>query len=91
MKYVQALRWAFLNVHSFTYYYSFSILGLTFFLCADTEKLQQLQYPFTRKVIQDRLQDIQDGNLYQELIQPEGFLTVPENTRLTLCSDGNQL
>lgn len=61
------------------------------FLHINTEKWQQLQYPFTRKVIQDRLQDIQDGNLYRELMQPGGFLAVPENTGLILCSDGVQL
>ena len=55
------------------------------------EKWIQLQYPFTRNTIADTLQDIQDGKLYQELLKPGGFLSVPEHTGLILCSDGVQL
>ena len=70
--------------HSFNHSHIQSLLNFFFplgvqslidnFLHINTEKWQQLQYPFTRKVVQDRLQDIQDGNLYRELMQPGGFL-----------------
>lgn len=55
------------------------------------DKWEELQYPFTRKNVQGRIQDIQDGKLYQELQGPGGFLSVPEHTGLILCSDGVQL
>lgn len=42
-------------------------------------------------MIPGRLQDIQDGKLYIEHMQHGGFLTIPENTGLILCSDGIQL
>ncbi len=56
-----------------------------------TEKWEQLQYPFTRKRIPNTLHDIHDGKLYQELQNPGGFLSYPENTGLVLCTDGVQL
>ena len=59
------------------------------------EKWEQLQYPFTRKIIrkiiEGTVQDLQDGKEYRELQKPGGFLTIPENTGLILCSDGVQL
>ena len=55
------------------------------------DKWEELQYPFTRKNVPGRMQDIQDGKLYQELQGPGGFLSVPEHTGLILCSDGVQL
>ena len=55
------------------------------------DKWEQLQYPFTRKVLQDTFQDIHDRETYKKLQKPGGFLTLPENTGLILCSDGVQL
>ena len=34
------------------------------------------------------IRDIQDGQLYKQVMQPGEFLSVPEHTGLILCSDG---
>lgn len=52
------------------------------------ENSDLIQYPFTRKVVPDTIQDIQDGSNYRKLMKPEEFLSVPEHTGLILCSDG---
>lgn len=56
-----------------------------------TDKWEEMQYPFTRHTKPGILQDIQDGTLYRELMQPGQFLSVPEHTGLILCSDGVRL
>ncbi len=61
------------------------------YLHISTEKWEQLQYPFSRNSSPGSIHDIQDGKLYRELQKPDGFLTVPENTGLILCTDGVQL
>ena len=50
-----------------------------------------MAFLYRKMVIPDRLQDIQDKEMYQELMKPGGFLAVPENTGLTLRSDGVDL
>lgn len=55
------------------------------------EKWEDLQYPFTRRILPGYIQDIQDRKKYKDLQRPGGFLSVPENTGLIMCSDGVQL
>ena len=43
------------------------------------------------KVVDGRIQDIQNGEAYLKLAEPGGFLAVPEHTGLILFSDGVQL
>ena len=50
-----------------------------------------MAFLYRKMVIPDRLQDIQDKEMYEELMKPGGFLAVPENTGLILCSDGVDL
>ena len=66
-----------------------SLVWLIFVLTAD--KWDLLQYPFTRNVMDGKIQDVQDGEEYLKLTEPGGFLTVPEHTGLILCSGGVQL
>ena len=66
-----------------------SLMCLVFVLTAD--KWDLLQYPFTRNVMDGKIQDVQDGEEYLKLTEPGGFLIVPEHTGLILCSDGVQL
>lgn len=55
------------------------------------ENWEALQYPFSRKVLPNKLCDIQDGRKYKTLMQPGKFLSTPEHTGLILCSDGVDL
>lgn len=48
----------------------------------------QVQYPFSRTVMKDCIQDVQDGTHYQKLSGPGNFFSVPEHTGLILCADG---
>ena len=48
-----------------------------------------LQYQFScAKPISGKLYDIQGGELYHQLSQLSGFLSIPEHTGLILCADG---
>lgn len=78
------------NIFSSLYTHVFNV-PYSLILTNCTDKWEQLQYPFTRQTIPDTLQDVQDGKVYQRLQKPGGFLSVPENTGLILCSDGVQL
>lgn len=72
--------------------YSYTSHTIDVILCLSyTENWNELQYPFTRKVIPNRIQDIQDGKAYQKLTRHGGFLAVPGHTGLILCSDGVRL
>ena len=65
------------------------MVWLNFVLTAD--KWDLFQYPFTRNVVDGKIQDVQDGEQYRKLTEPGGFLTVPEHTGLILCLDGVRL
>ena len=78
------------GAHSSYHNYRIDIIIIIIYHCV-SDKWDQLQYPFIRKVVDGRIQDIQDGEAYLKLAEPGGFLVDSEHTGLILCSDGVQL
>ena len=79
---------------SMNYYNPRSVLSTTIIiimlLChiIYTGNWDKLQYPFTRSVNPDVLQDIQDGKRYKQQSGHGKFFSKPEHAGLILCTDG---
>lgn len=51
---------------------------VTFFFIENLKKGKELQYPFTRNIIDDVYQDIQNANLYKELEKKKMISFLPQ-------------
>ena len=67
---------------------SFLFVFLLYFPMIDPDFVKGLAFRFERKSLNNIIQDIQDGEVYRELMQPGGFLRDPRNLSLGFNTDG---